>query len=387
MSSQRRIRLRSVTPVITLLLCAVLPSTLAVASARSAPLDRWRVVKIIGAPTDFTYPAHFAATGPVDAWSWWTSCCRGSSVSAFLEHWNGTKWSMMKTPEAAQGILGLGASSRRDVWIFAMHTTARGTTNQAVIWNGRSWRVRKIPSWVLRLARPSGLDQVAPAVFGRSDVWVFGSGAYGAHYNGRNWVKQKLAVFAGEVSAVSARDIWVLGYMPNHSLRPSELLTHWDGTAWHTLSIPKPAHVPPQSFEYVSDLTATGPRNVWLARDILVGSNGAVTLNLMHWNGKRWHGVRFHYPTSFVDEIAQDGHGGLWLSSNGAAPGYHWYFDHLLRSGRWTRQVGPATATTRILQNSSLTWIPGTESMWATGSLIPLHNGNGVFGAFFKYGP
>jgi hypothetical protein len=218
-------------------------------------------------------------------------------------------------------------------------------------------------------------------------VWVFGSGAYSAHYDGRNWVQRKLAVWADDVSAASARDMWVLGYQPNHGLEPSQLLMRWDGSAWHTLSIPKPAHVPPQSFEYVSDLTATGPHNVWLARDIRVGSNGTVTYYLMHWNGRRWHRVGFRYPTSYVVEIAQDGHGGLWLLSNGTAPGYHWYFDHLLRSGRWIRLPAPATPTTRILQNSTLTWIPGTESMWATGSLIPLHNGNGTFGAIFKYGP
>jgi hypothetical protein len=77
------------------------------------------------------------------------------------------------------------------------------------------------------------------------------------------------------------------------------------------------------------------------------------------------------------------------MASNGPAPRYSFYFDHLSRTGRWTRQALPTVAgmTAQFAIPSSMAWIPGTSSVRATGYLTPQHGNGAVFVAIFKYGP
>jgi hypothetical protein len=358
-----------------------------VSAATGAGTNQWRVAKVLGSPNDSTYASYFDVTGRDDAWSWWTSSTR-TGFTSFIEHWNGARWSPMKPPSGTAGIAGLAASSARNLWIFAVRPrVGRPPAEHVVIWNGGSWRYRPIPSWVIQFSR-AGFFYVQPVVFGPDNVWAFSLGRYAAHFNGHTWAKRTQPAMAGQVSALSPTDIWATTFGPGR-VHP---LMHWDGTTWRLLAIPRPTNVPPKSSIYVTDLTATGPRDVWLARDIQIGSQGARTRTLLHWNGRRWHLVGLRLPTSYVNGMAQDGQGGLWLVTNGPAPHYAWYFDHLLRTGRWTRQAPPVAPGTSFGQidfvpfNSSLTWVPGTRSAWAAGNLIPRH-GTGIQGAIFSYRP
>jgi hypothetical protein len=205
---------------------------------------------------------------------------------------------------------------------------------------------------------------------------------FAARFNGHSWAKMPLPGIPGAVSAVSPKDIWALGSPDN--LKGSSFLMHWNGRSWHRVAIPAvkpPAH----SVEFAADLLATGPDNVWLRRDIEKGSQGARTLYLLHWNGKRWQRVRLGFPTSLVDFMAQDGHGGEWIVANGQGPAFTWYFYHLL-SGHWSRQAVPASSGTTLQQLLGITAIAGTRSLWATGGLLPAHSSQDVVGGIWKFG-
>ena len=394
MTCRRRVTSRLLTAgsVLVLALCLGLPVAQPAGASTGASTGgsagRWRVVTRIGPPDGVTYPNFLAVSGPDDAWSWWNGCAPcsggGSHNYSLLEHWDGARWRAMKTPAVAQGIVGLAASSASNVWIFAVRgaTPKHKVAYHMAIWDGRSWRVQAIPAWVIGFSR-AGFYFVNPVVFGPGNVWAFSIGRYAAHFNGRNWARIKMPLPASTVSAVSASDIWAISYRP----AGGQALMHWDGRSWRLLPIPKPARIPPKSTEYVGGLTAAGPDSVWLTRDIQTGSQGARSLYLMHWDGRSWHRIGFRFPTSFAGEAAQDGHGGLWLAANGVAPGYHWYFDHLLAGGTWTRQAMPARGQVGLAQNGSpMQLIPGTRSVWAVGSLFPPNN-KYVIGAIFKYGP
>lgn len=374
----------------TLVGAAALILAVAVAPALGASTPGWRVVQTIGSSSDATYMSLFAVSGKSNAWSTWGSCgpCGGSGpVQKYgAERWNGSTWKPVTVPSSltggTQAIVAVGTSATADTWLFTAQQSAR--------WNGHAWSVRTLPSWVVR-GNLSGETDVTPAVFGPSDVWVFSLGidslakhppAFAARYNGHTWAKVKLPAVPSTVAAVSRNDIWVLGIRPNGTAP----LMHWNGRSWRTLAVPKATDVPAHATEFVRDLAAAGPRAVWLQRDVEQGTAGARTLYLLHWNGRRWQRVYLHYPTSSVDYLAQDGHGGIWIVANGPKPRYRWYLYHRSSSGRWTRQAVPATKGTTLQELDGLSWIPGTTSMWADGQVLVPNSSEGVIGAIWKYG-
>jgi hypothetical protein len=82
-----------------------------------------------------------------------------------------------------------------------------------------------------------------------------------------------------------------------------------------------------------------------------------------------------------ITSIANDGHGGIWLATaKGAGSDLVLWFDHYSR-GRWTRTTVPSRAGEQP-QLDNLTWIPGTRSLWGTGSVNFANNGE----AILKYG-
>ena len=374
-----------------LMLPTALPQAGAATVAPGSGPARWRVVKEIGPSDGVTNPEFFDVTSRDNAWSWWTtSCapCPGPGPVSFLEHWNGTRWIKKTPPAAALGIVGLGASSQRNLWIFTVDTVRGHPVKRAVVWNG-SWHTIRLPDWTISFSR-AGFYAVQPEVFGPRSVWLFELALRAVDvYNGHRWTRHALPGYPADISAVSPTDIWAIGYAKTPG--DHQFLMHWNGTRWRTLQIPKPAMIPKNSTKFVGGLVATGPHDLWLVRSISSGAQATRPLYLLHWTHGRWHKVLFRFPTSFALSSAQDGHGGLWMVSNGPAPRYAWYFDHLSQTGRWTRQAGPTVPGTKVGQISEqfapMAWIPGTTSVWATGDLEPQDNSNAAIGAIFKYGP
>jgi len=361
----------------------------------------WRVVQTLGPMTGVTYPAGLVASSARDAWSLWSSCspCASPSVPSYaVEHWNGRTWKYLAIPRALSGYaaasVALAAGSANDAWL--LDGFPRG--GKALFWNGRLWSLRTIPQWVTNGAMSfGGLGTgvaVAPASPGRDAIWVFSTGVTGgrhrapfaARYDGHRWAKVRLPMIAEQVSTVRVNDIWALGPPAPGTSGAAAVLGHWDGRSWRTLAVPPAVRVPAHSMEYTGNLVATGPRDAWLQRNIERGTSGARTLYLLHWNGRRWQRVTLHYPTSDINYSAQDGHGGIWLVANGTAPRYRWYLDHLNNGGRWSRQAVPAAAGTTLQQLDEITWIPGTQSLWAAGGMLPARNRDAVLGAILKYG-
>jgi hypothetical protein len=363
---------------------AVAPLALAgAAPALASGAPGWRIVKTIGPDAGVTYMSSILATGRRDAWATAASCpavCPGPA-SFLVEHWNGRRWKEVLPPaeQAAEGVVAvaLGASSARNAWLF----NSRPDNATALHWNGATWRKRAIPGWVVRL-NLSGTYAVTPVLFGSADMWVFSLGQRSfsartrysaARYDGHRWTASPLPAIPDLVSAVSRNDIWVLGTPRN--LTRTTVLMHWNGRSWRERSVPR-AHVPHGASEFTPGILALGPRDVWLTRSIQKGLSGAETLYLLHWNGKSWRRVHPPFPTTEVEFMAPDGHGGIWMVNVGPKPAFRSYFVHLT-GGHWTRQpVRPAKGT-RLQEIEAITGVPGTASMWAVGQILPPHEGSG----------
>jgi hypothetical protein len=374
---------------------ALQAGTAEAATQPEAATSGWHVITTVGSLPGVTSAGDLAVTGRTNAWSTWDMCspCAGQNqaTAVQVDRWNGSAWRQVPIPQRLGNYgtdsVGLGASSSRDAWLF----DTSPLLGKALHWNGNRWAVRDIPRWVVR-GNLSGTVALTIADFGRAGMWVFSEGQesfsrlvpFAARYQHGRWAKARLPGIPIQVSAVSPTDIWALADPASLPRNPHPFLMHWNGKRWSTTAIPAPSKIPPKSVEFVRDLVAAGPNDVWLQRDIETGTQGARTLYLLHWNGKAWHRLPLRKPTSGVVEMARDGHGGLWLVTNGPGPAFRWFFDHM-NGGRWTRTLVPGTAKTTVQEVTRLAWIPGTRSEWAAGGLLPVNSNVDVLGGIWKF--
>ncbi len=123
-----------------------------------------------------------------------------------FEHWNGQHWSIVKspTPGGLQSLLnGVVALSANDIWAVGGSDSGGGKyPNLTLIehWNGQHWSI--IPS-------PSNAKSVLNSL--------------------------------SSVTAVTASDVWAVGYSPNiYPQQGQTLVEHWDGMQWRIIPSPSP---------------------------------------------------------------------------------------------------------------------------------------------------
>ena len=67
----------------------------------------------------------------------------------FTAHWDGTKWSVVKSPNKlirrsiGDQLYGVSASSSADVWAVGFYGTSTGVLPLALHWDGSLWSVVK----------------------------------------------------------------------------------------------------------------------------------------------------------------------------------------------------------------------------------------------------
>jgi hypothetical protein len=340
---------------------AVVAGKAAVATTAKTP--GWRVVAAVG-PDNEAVTGTVSADSATDAWSVWT----GTAFTA-VERLEGTRWSRVPLPAAltayARSAIAFGGDSPTDFWLF----NSRSATHVLRFADAR-WTLQPIPSWVLQ-RQPGGVGpSVSAAVFGPDNVWVFGlrADAYAAHYDGRGWARVRLPAVPDEVSAVSADDIWALH---------GSVAWNWNGEHWTASNIPKAAGNPPESFD---NLSATGPGSAWVWRNVVVPGR-PTEVDQLHWNGTSWRRAGTGSPADLIDSVAPDGSAGLWATGVDVNPGGFNRFYHLA-GGRWNEASPPSGIWDQ--QPESLTWIPGTHSLWGTATGL---TSKGSYGVIIKYGP
>src|SRR5262249_41972297 len=132
-----------------------------------------------------------AAISPTDAWAVGSTVPSISAISSTLtEHWDGSKWSMVSSPNVgsfSNELLGVAAVASNDVWAVGLYVNSNQISQTLIEhWNGTSWNVVNSPN-------------------------------VGTSYNALNGV-----------SAVSANDVWAVGYSRDGTSGVfSTLVEHW----------------------------------------------------------------------------------------------------------------------------------------------------------------
>jgi hypothetical protein len=208
-----------------------------------------------------------ADLGPVNAWA----VGRSRSGSALIEHWDGASWTIVPGPNPAPAagqsfsgstLCGIAARSATDIWAVGSYSTLSGTTANSFTltehWNGTTWSVVPSPNPAVR--SHNGAQQVlhAVAAISPTDVWAVGdtidtaTGSFlpdktlTMHWNGSAWSVVASPDHPAEdellaVTAASSSDVWAVGDFVQRTSTTTiarSLTLHWNGTSWSTVASP-----------------------------------------------------------------------------------------------------------------------------------------------------
>jgi hypothetical protein len=280
----------------------------------------------------------------------------GTVYQTLTEHWNGTGWSIIPSPNVAgrssllDGVSALGASAvaSDDVWAVGHAFNPNGTVGavgQTLTehWNGTGWSIVPSP-----IGNPNTVDSelLGVVAISANDVWAVGyqKDSFGQrltlteHWDGTQWnLVVSPSVDANyntlySVTASGSNDVWAVGSSGQHG---STLIEHWDGTGWHV--------VPSPSGGYdgaLYSVTAVSPTDVWA-----VGTGNLQTLT-EHWDGLGWTVVPSPSPgtNTFLTGVTARGRNDLWAvgNGNGTATGFNGPFTEHWDGTSWAIVGSPS---------------------------------------------
>jgi hypothetical protein len=217
-----------------------------------------------------------------------------SPVKPLIEHWDGTSWTITKFPEPAGGgaFGSVSATSPDDVWaVGSTGPTSEGQHHQTLIehWNGTAWT--RVPSPDVA-GGPNYLNSVSATSY--RNAWAVGATGFAnhdatltEHWNGTAWTVVPSPTPDGDaqvmgVSATRRTNAWAVGMTRGRTCRPNcaTFIEHWNGTAWTQVPSPAPTG---GGLEALLSVSATGRHNAWA-----VGTIGYARTLQIHWNGHTW---------------------------------------------------------------------------------------------------
>lgn len=224
----------------------------------------WSVVPSPNAGSQGSELFGVAAVSARDVWAVGFAATSTGDQKALIEHWNGKQWRVVPSPTASSVdvLSSVAAVSANDVW--AVGTSSTEAQPLIEHWNGARWQI--VPG----AATGGELRGVAAA--SASDVWAVGdapssdgpSQALIEHWNGSAWSvvpspQVATPALLSGVAAVSATDVWVVGSEGSDTLFFQTLIEHWNGSSWKVVSSPSPGSFSTQ----LSGVAAVSARDVW----------------------------------------------------------------------------------------------------------------------------
>src|SRR5438046_6002150 len=166
-------------------------------TGHSAWAADWEVVASPNAGRQANSLSSVAAVADSDVWAvGWAFNAQLAAYRTVTEHWNGTRWSLVRSPNATNGynlLQSVAVVAANDVWTVGQAATGSTYSTLVEHWNGVAWSI--IPS---------------PNVAGSGNVLE-------------------------AISVVSANDIWAVGYATDSNFNNHSLTSPWTGSPWSTV--------------------------------------------------------------------------------------------------------------------------------------------------------
>jgi hypothetical protein len=305
--------MRRTTVAAALLVACVVGLAVSASTALGAGSMRWNAVAIQA-------PANVSSTNSIgdlfgnmvcltssDCWSAGTGVDRSGANVPFVEHWDGTRFTLVRTPVGNAFLQGLACVSASDCWVAggagsnpAVGSTQLGHYSPVMEhWNGTRWAKAKVPD-------PQGQDNQLADVSCISSSSCYavgwtsspgGSEALIEHWTGKQWIVVSHTTLGGQAFAYldgidcvphSVCDV-VGEEQASVSSPPHAVGERGTGATWSIVTMPSPA-APNDSTELyglscpaVNDCLATGSAFSWPGGGLNPGEAIAE-----RWNGRRW---------------------------------------------------------------------------------------------------
>jgi IPT/TIG domain len=215
----------------------------------------WNVVSSPNSGTGANFFASISGAAANDVWGV-GGFINGSGVAQTLaEHWNGSAWSIVSTPNTGAGdnvLESVVAIASNDAWAVGYSRANNSSARQSLTehWNGTVWSVVANP----QVASASNILFAVAAIAG-NDVWAVGrsdtststqitAATLAMHWNGTAWALSTATPSTTTtwnelvgVRFVTSTDVWAVGDQQNFGgTTPTTISTgvieHWNGTVW-----------------------------------------------------------------------------------------------------------------------------------------------------------
>jgi hypothetical protein len=285
---------------VLVLLMSVMFVTAKTAQAASTWSENWRIVESPNMGSDNNQVTALSAISTNDVWATGSFTIPGTQTSnGLIQHWNGSRWSIVLNPNPGTRsyfIKAVSAVSTNVVWAVGFTADKNGNNHRTLTehWDGTQWSIIPSPNAGNKDNFLEGMVAVST-----NNVWAVGLGINSSggsalilHWNGTQWnvvpSPNPGSTFysLGEARAVSANDIWSVGQAANNNGVFKTLIEHWNGTQWNI--VPSPNVGSNNNFLY--SVTTVSATDVWAVGTSSNKSNNDRTLT-MHWDGTQWNVV------------------------------------------------------------------------------------------------
>ncbi len=268
----------------------------------------WGVVTSPTTPLDGSDLSGVAAISPTDAWAVGNAYSNNDTeLQTLIEHWNGASWAIVKSPSPTNGaqLFALTALSATDMWAVGIYGNNLGRTLSAHTliehWNGTAWTVVQSPN------PGSGLNYLESiTAVSANDIWAAGFSSGGQtvlgmqktlieHWDGTSW-KVVQSVSPGSngntlsaITAISANNVWAVGNTNDGSPgTDNALIEHWNGKSWSNVAGQNPG----KQSNYLNAIVARSSHDIWAVGSFNSAFNDQQAQPMIeHWNGTAWSTV------------------------------------------------------------------------------------------------
>src|SRR5450759_2033338 len=311
-----------------------------------------------------------------------------NSTRALIERWNGTQWKTVAHPNpstTSNFLYHVVALSGSDVWAVGRYTDSN--FNQLTLiehWNGTTWKVVASPNPSASFNTLSSITAISA-----NNIWAVGFSVdtngfrktLVEHWNGRQWSVVDSPNLPGRSSvlnsivAISANDIWAVGDAPDANGDYITLSEHWNGTMWKIVTSPNPS----STFSHLYGVTALAPNNVWAVG--FYASVDTFKSLVIHWNGSKWNVVSSPNPgpdSNVLNAVTALSATNIWAVgyklNSGTTSTTRTLIEHWNET-KWSVVASPSVGTgSNFLSN--ITGMPGTNNVWAVGYYYDSSNSN-----------
>jgi hypothetical protein len=233
-------------------------------------------------------------------WAVGTATDVSNRESTFIARWDGTKWSVIPSPNIGvtnNNLLGVSAISADNIWAVGTYRDHAWKGKPLILhWDGNEWRQDQSPSLSSLNNRYSELTDVI--ALSSTDVWAVGGEQIDdipnlkpltLHWDGHSWHHTPVPDISGysglrAAVAMSADNIWAVGN--------NAVTIHWNGKDWRNVPNPHTG----STRVHLSGVAANSGGEVWA-----IGTEWLAWPIILHWDGSRWSSMDSPWALSSRD--------------------------------------------------------------------------------------